>query len=118
MLLNQDYFMLSIAALGAQYLTAEGWFPPYLRLLQSSCKPEQRGFVTAIYAFLATGSGALGVYLVDLAIQSKVETLGPFNFSEPGSWEGAVIFAANTISLIGMVPFMRAAGKEFDSRKK
>ena len=118
MLLSHNSFGWSMFALGAQYITVESWLPPYLTALRQSVKPEQRGFVTTLYTFCATASGTLSTYLLDKAIRWHPESVGPMDFSQPGSWEGFAIFGFNAISLLGAVPFMIAGGREFDRRRK
>lgn len=117
MLLGHDNFQLALFALAAQYLTAEFYFTPYISMLRQSTKPEQQGLITAVYLFCADGLASVFTYLLDLSINARVDSIGPVTFTDSGSWEGFVIFSFNVVSLVGMVPFVYAAGQEYDRRR-
>lgn len=91
--------------LALQYITTECWLPLFLQLLRQSVKAEQKGFVTVLYLFAATTVATLSAYLIDIVCGAELDSLGPLNFSTPGSWQGFVIFLFNFISLVGAVPF-------------
>ena len=95
------------------------WLPPYITMLRQSVPAEQRGFITSVFILFADGFGSLFTYLLDAGIRNRwLESLGPFDFTTDGSWEGVCIFTFNAISLLGTIPFVYYAGKEFDRRRK
>ena len=64
--LFQNNFWFSMSMLAIEYLFAESWMSPSITMVINSISPENKGFASSAYIFMATIAGTISTLLLGL----------------------------------------------------
>ena len=107
----QTNFAFSITMLGINYITAEAWGAPTIRMLQDVTPSETIGFSISAYLFLTTISGMIGTALLG-SVQNYLEA-----DKNPAQY-GYTLCVFSGIAYVGSLPFFYLAGLDYVKKMK